>query len=36
MSDAELMEMCKRADTDGDGQISPEEFYVIMTNKTST
>ena len=34
MSDAELMEMIERADTDGDGEISPEEFYAIMTKKT--
>ena len=26
MSDAELMEMIERADTDGDGEISPDEF----------
>ena len=36
MSDAELMEMIERADTDGDGEISPEEFYAIMTKKTFT
>merc|ERR1711918_99352 len=35
MSDAELMEMIERADTDGDGEISPEEFYAIMTKKHS-
>jgi Ca2+-binding EF-hand superfamily protein len=34
--DAELMEMIERADTDGDGEISPEEFYAIMTKKTFT
>ena len=32
--DAELHEMIERADTDNDGEISPEEFYVIMTKKT--
>ena len=36
MSDAELMEMIERADTDGDGEISPDEFYAIMTKKTFT
>ena len=34
MDDAELLEMIERADTDHDGQISSEEFYVIMTQKT--
>merc|ERR1719453_642914 len=34
MSDAELMEMIERADTDEDGEINPEEFYMIMTKKT--
>jgi len=34
MSDAELLEMIERADTDQDGEISPEEFYSIMTKKT--
>ena len=34
MSDAELMEMIERADTDQDGEISPDEFYGIMTKKT--
>ena len=36
MSDAELMEMIERADTDADGQINPDEFYSIMTKKTFT
>ena len=36
MSDAELLEMIERADTDGDGEISPDEFYAIMTKKTFT
>ena len=34
MDDAELLEMIDRADTDQDGQISSEEFYTIMTQKT--
>lgn len=34
--DAELLEMIERADTDADGEISPEEFYSIMTKKTFT
>ena len=33
MSDAELLEMIERADTDQDGQISFEEFQTIMTTK---
>lgn len=36
MSDAELLEMIERADTDEDGQISPSEFYSIMTKKSFT
>ena len=36
MSDAELLEMVERADADGDGEISPEEFYAIMTKRTFT
>lgn len=36
MSDAELLEMIERADTDADGEISAEEFYAIMTKKTFT
>lgn len=35
-SDAELLEMIERADTDADGEISPDEFYSIMTKKTFT
>ena len=35
-SDAELLEMIERADTDTDGEISPDEFYAIMTKKTFT
>lgn len=34
--DAELLEMIERADTDTDGEISPDEFYAIMTKKTFT
>mmetsp|Transcript_27198 Transcript_27198/g.26014 ORF Transcript_27198/g.26014 Transcript_27198/m.26014 type:complete len:166 (+) Transcript_27198:256-753(+) len=34
MSDAELLEMIERADTDADGEINPDEFYSIMTKKT--
>lgn len=34
MDDSELLEMVERADADKDGQISPEEFYAIMTQKT--
>jgi Ca2+-binding EF-hand superfamily protein len=36
MTDAELAEMIERADTDNDGEISPDEFYAIMTKKTFT
>lgn len=34
MDDAELLEMIERADLDQDGQISPKEFYRIMTYNT--
>jgi centrin-1 len=34
--DAELLEMIERADTDGDGEINPDEFFAIMTKKTFT
>ena len=34
MDDAELLEMIERADLDHDGQISSEEFFTIMTQKT--
>ncbi len=34
MNQAELKEMIERADLDGDGVISPEEFINIMTKKT--
>ena len=33
MTDEELMEMVERADSDGDGQVSLEDFYNIMTKK---
>lgn len=33
MTDEELMEMIERADSDGDGQVSLEDFYNIMTKK---
>lgn len=36
MSEAELLEMIERADADQDGEISPEEFYAILTKKTFT
>jgi len=34
MSDNELLEMIERADSDGDGNVSFEDFYNIMTKKT--
>ena len=34
MDDNELQEMIDRADQNGDGVISFEEFYNIMTKKT--
>ncbi|EED93263.1 centrin-like protein [Thalassiosira pseudonana CCMP1335] len=34
MDDSELLEMIERADVDQDGQISPGEFFTIMTQKT--
>jgi len=33
MSDAELLEMIERADSDQDGQINFDDFYSIMTKK---
>lgn len=33
MSDDELREMIERADSDGDGEISFEDFYTIMTKR---
>lgn len=34
MTEEELREMIERADLDGDGAISQEEFFNIMTKKT--
>ena len=34
IDDAELLEMIERADLNQDGQISPKEFYRIMTYNT--
>lgn len=34
MSEEELREMIERADANGNGQITPEDFYNIMTKKT--
>lgn len=34
MDDSELQEMIERADTDGDGLVSLDDFYNIMTKKT--
>lgn len=34
MTDAELMEMIERADTNDDGEIDFDDFYTIMTKKT--
>ena len=34
MDDADLLEMIERADLDQDGQISPDEFFRIMTYST--
>jgi Ca2+-binding protein (EF-Hand superfamily) len=34
MDDAELMEMIERADSDGDGLVTLDDFYNIMTKKT--
>lgn len=34
MDDSELQEMVERADTDGDGLVSFDDFYNIMTKKT--
>jgi len=34
MSEEELREMIERADSNGDGEISVEDFYTIMTKKT--
>lgn len=34
MSDEELMEMISRADSNGDGAVTMDDFYNIMTKKT--
>ena len=34
MSEEELREMIERADSMGNGEISVEDFYTIMTKKT--
>ena len=34
MSDDEIREMIERADSNGDGEISFDDFYTIMTKKT--
>ncbi|EZG69889.1 centrin, caltractin [Gregarina niphandrodes] len=34
MTDEELKEMIERADSNGDGEISFEDFYAIMTKKS--
>ena len=34
MTDEELQEMVDRADSNGDGAVSADDFYNIMTKKT--
>ena len=34
MDDGDLQEMIERADSDGDGNVTFEDFYNIMTKKT--
>lgn len=34
IDESELQEMIERADTNGDGLVSEEEFYNIITKKT--
>ena len=36
MTDEELQEMVERADSNGDGAVSMDDFYNIMTKKTFT
>jgi len=36
MDDSELQEMVERADSDGDGFVTLDDFYNIMTKKTFT
>lgn len=33
-ADSELQEMIERADTNGDGKVTAEDFYAIMTRST--
>lgn len=33
MSDDELREMIEKADSNGDGEVSFEDFYTIMTKR---
>ena len=33
MTEEELMEMIERADSDGNGNVTPEDFYNIITKK---
>ena len=33
MSEAELLEMIERADSNGDGEVSKEDFVAVMTKK---
>ena len=35
MTDAELLEMVERADRDGDSEITQEDFFLIMTRKST-
>ena len=35
MSEAELLEMIERADSNGDGEVSKEDFLDIMTKKAA-
>ena len=34
MTDEELQELIERADSDGDGQVTPEDFYNVMIKKS--
>ena len=33
-TDEELQELIERADSDGDGQVTPEDFYNVMIKKS--
>ena len=35
MTDAELLEMIERADADGDSEITLDDFYAVMTRRTT-